>query len=149
MITSFLPLFLAYMFTPYVTEWKHTRGEGYVQTLLSIAGFVLFVLMMSWVAFLRGKRRTKKGKLTSMQYNQASSMAMGAYILSAIIIASLVGNVEATIRIIAFYLPFLFLKGVLVHAQLSIILLGFVSWAAQAGSYALGRIFWEKSKDKY
>lgn len=132
---------------PVTDELSRAHGKQYAQNLLEFVGFVLFVLITTFIAYVRGKRRTKREKIETGFYWKFSSAAMAVFIIPALLLFNGI-NPALNRELLVVYFPFLFLKNTLRFTQHSLILTAVLANALQGGAFALGRSILGKTRQK-
>lgn len=140
----FSAVVFGYLLLPVSDELKRIHGKEYVQNLMEIIAFALFVLITAFIAYKRGKMRTKREKIEAAFYWKFSSASMAVFIIPALVLFNM-RNPALNNDLFIIYFPFLFLENALKITQLSLVLSAILANALQAGAFTLGRSKWEKA----
>ncbi len=128
-------------------DLKDQQGKEHVQNLMEIVGFLILLLIFTLVAYIRGKRRTKKEKMAPLFFLKFTAVAMAAFIIPALILFD-PKDPGVNEKLLAVYFPYLFLENTLKLTQASVFIAAVLAVAAQAGAYCFGKRVWERRMEK-
>lgn len=138
---------LGYLFKPVMDGIADNHGKAAAQNLMLLVSLGLFLLIMSLIAYRRGKRRTRKEKFEEMFFLKFTSAAAAAYVIPALVLFSM-RDPFTNVELHLFYYPFISFFNFMKITQLSIVITAFLTVIMQTGSYYLGKILWRKQKER-
>ncbi|MBR5519510.1 MAG: hypothetical protein IKU55_02215 [Clostridia bacterium] len=122
-------------------------GKDGVQLFLEGVSYIAFVVLVAASAFLRGKKRTKRGKISPDLFLRGVFVATAILIIPALLGFHPTKPAENGV-LLFLYMPFLCLGKSIGMTQLSVLLTAFLSAGIQYGAYWVGSFFYRRRTEK-